>query len=350
MNRETKPDIKLYFSDFFGVAPAVIETYGAFNISLLSDLPLFIDPFLLFNSKKAEYQALHDEMITYLRFLRDKASERRLERGLIKALYTFPEVRQNWFGFAEVGNKGSGLGLHFAEALHKNLGRIFHHFASEETTSSSHLEELCLIEQGVGRDNISDFTTNLIKRYLLKYTQTFAKEFVKPSFQRLFLVRKVRFNYNTETWENESFTLPSFGSDFVLLTPKDMLTRDTAWINKNDLLKDFERVSDAVENDELRAQINNYFMKVLPEEPTAKQRKKAVLRTIRRFPEIIDAYIRLKEKEGPKAVRSSSIKVKKSEELYLHNFRELVSCCVTFPVSTQSMGTPMMNLSGEFIF
>ncbi len=42
--------MKIYFSDFFEVLPALLEEYGAFNISLLNDLPLFIDPFLLFNS------------------------------------------------------------------------------------------------------------------------------------------------------------------------------------------------------------------------------------------------------------------------------------------------------------
>ena len=44
--------MKVYFSDFFNVNPDVIEKYGAFNISLINDFPLFIDPFLLFNSNK----------------------------------------------------------------------------------------------------------------------------------------------------------------------------------------------------------------------------------------------------------------------------------------------------------
>jgi len=44
--------MNVYFSDFFNVDPDAIEEYGAFNISLINDLPLFIDPFLLFNSDK----------------------------------------------------------------------------------------------------------------------------------------------------------------------------------------------------------------------------------------------------------------------------------------------------------
>jgi hypothetical protein len=41
----------VYFSDFFGVSAATIQKFGAFNISLVADLPLSIDPFLLFNRK-----------------------------------------------------------------------------------------------------------------------------------------------------------------------------------------------------------------------------------------------------------------------------------------------------------
>ena len=65
--------MKVYFSDFFDVSPDVLEEYGALDISLIADLPLFVDPFLLFNSEKPEYRQLHEEMIDYIRFLKAKA-------------------------------------------------------------------------------------------------------------------------------------------------------------------------------------------------------------------------------------------------------------------------------------
>src|ERR1022692_1619156 len=71
------------------------------NISLVNDLPLFIDPFLLFNSRKPEYRALHDEIISYLRFLRDRAVEGTIDDGLLEAWFTFREVKQNWLGFSD---------------------------------------------------------------------------------------------------------------------------------------------------------------------------------------------------------------------------------------------------------
>ena len=74
----------------------------------------------------------------------------------------FLKIKQNWLGFSFTGNKGSGLGSIFADSLYTNLGRIFESFGQEKITQGSHLEKLCLVASRVGRDNISDFTTNLI--------------------------------------------------------------------------------------------------------------------------------------------------------------------------------------------
>src|SRR5690606_21585493 len=86
--------VRLYFSDYFQVSPDTLSSYGAFNVSLVNDLPLFIDPFLLFNSEKEEYQSLHAEIIKYLRFLREQSATGRLNDALIRRWYSFPEVKQ----------------------------------------------------------------------------------------------------------------------------------------------------------------------------------------------------------------------------------------------------------------
>lgn len=40
--------MQVYFSDYFNISKDCIYEYGAFNISLINDLPLFIDPFFIF--------------------------------------------------------------------------------------------------------------------------------------------------------------------------------------------------------------------------------------------------------------------------------------------------------------
>ena len=170
--------MELYFTDIFDVPEKELEKYEAFNISLVTDLPLFIDPFLLFNSRKKEYQELHDNIIKYLRFLCDKSASGMLNDGLLRAWFYFSEVKQNWFGFTLEGNAGRGLGYDFAKALNQNLGRLVGSFGQERITKGTHLEKLTIIKSGVGRDTISDFTTNLIKEYLLEYTQKFAQRYI----------------------------------------------------------------------------------------------------------------------------------------------------------------------------
>jgi len=260
-------------------------------------------------------------------FLRDKSGDPRIDPGLIKSWYRFPEVKQNWLGFSATSNKGSGLGHKFAAALHNNLQKIFRHFGNEKVTHGSHLEKLCLISEGVGRDNISDFTTNLIKEFLLEYTQEFARRYVKKKFRKEVAVTKVRFNYETESWEQKRYDLPFFEGDYVLLTPMDMLTRDDTWINRSELVSGFERIPASIPDDQLRAQINNYFRKLLPNVDDAKQKKKhkhdAAIETILTFPEIIDFYIRFKEENGDEAENLSSYKVAESKRLYLEQFSQL---------------------------
>lgn len=173
-----------FFSDTFGVDRETLESYGAFDISLVNDLPLFIDPFLLFHSEKEQYQALHHQIIDYLVFLRDRAAAGPIGEGLLRNWYCFPEVKQNWLGFSLVGNGGSGLGIDFARELHGNLGAVFNDFGGESITESSHLEKVCLIADGVGRDNISDFVTNLIQDFLCRYTEEFASRHLSDAQMR----------------------------------------------------------------------------------------------------------------------------------------------------------------------
>lgn len=327
-NASDQPAIELYFSDYFRVRPSRIDRYGAFNVSLVADLPLFIDPFLLFNSRKRAYKALHDEIIAYLRFLRDKSGNANLDPALIDAWYRFPEVTQTWLGFSAAGNKGSGLGKDFASALHDNLHRIFHHFGSEEVTKGSHLEKLCLIKDRVGRDNISDFTTNLIREFLVKYTETFAWKYIDPTLRRTVPVGRLRFNYETESWQGGIHELPWFHGDYVLLVPKDILTKDDTWINKADLVNDFELIPDSITDSQLRAQVNNYFLKALPRRATKEDRQKAATQTILQFPALIDYYIRYKEENGDRATSISAQKVAISKQLYIEHFRGLAELLV----------------------
>lgn len=317
---------RIYFSEYFGIDPQHVESYGAFDVSLVSDLPLFIDPFLLFNSESEVYQQLHAEILRYMRFLKSVTVAGPLDRGLIRAWFAFPEVRQNWLGFSATGNAGHGLGADFANALHANFRSVFSNFGEETVTRSSHLEKLCLIRNGVGRDTISDFTTNLIKGYLANYTAQFARDHIAAARRRRVAVPKVTFNYDTRSWSSQVFELPYINGDYVLLTPRDILTRDEAWINRADLMDRFEDIAVALPDEALRAQVNDYLTRVLPDDPDASKRDvhDAFAKVIEKFPQVLDFYIKAKEDTGDGATSVSRERVEFVQRRFVSHVRDFV--------------------------
>ena len=321
--------MKIYFSDFFEIDASTLEDFGAFNISLINDLPLFIDPFLLFGSKKPEYQELHNSILKYLTFLKTKAENGINDFAEVKSWYLFPEVKQNWFGYSKVGNSGSGLGKKFGKAFSSSIHIVFDDLGKEQVTQTSHLEKAGLFEIGVGKDNISDFTTNLIKEFLLEYTQNFAKKHLDSKYLEKVNVDKVYFNYELERWMPKEYALPFLFGDFVLLTPRDLLTKDDNWINSNDLRGDFTRICNSIPNDQLRHEIFNYFKKSLPKPPknkenTQKEISKAIHATIKQFPEIIKYYVKQKEENKVRAKSISKKKVQEVETIFIEQLRKFV--------------------------
>lgn len=315
----------VYFTEIFDVEGNVLDDYGAINISLINDIPLFIDPFLLYASEKPEYKALHEGILDYLIFLRGKAAAGEVTPAKIKRWYTFHEVKQNWLGYSETGNGGSGLGADFGKSMIKNICGVFPNLRNETITDTSHLEKLCLFRSGVGRDNVSDFTCNLIKEYLLQYTETFAQQHLKPEQCRSVAVPKVKFNYELEVWESKTYYLPYFNDDYVILTPKDILTKDENWINYSDMRHRFLEITASLPNEELRDQINDVYRKAIPKKATQREINEAATYTINRFPQLMDYYIKLKEDDKEGAKDTSTTIVSAADQLFIKNIQRLIS-------------------------
>ena len=131
----------------------------------------------------------------------------------------------------------------------------------------------------------------------------------------------------------------------MILTPKDMLSRDENWINRDDLITGFEEIPEAIPDAQLRASVFNYFelelrrrikveapdpkkrrgRRMEAKKPTQKERSAAVVATMQKFPQIIDYYIRLKEIRGDEAKDVSAEDVLAVEYLFIEQLQELQS-------------------------
>jgi hypothetical protein len=148
-----------------------------------------------------------------------------------------------------------------------------------------------------------------------------------PIKKKVVGIQNAIFNYETEVWEPRRYTLPWTGSDFVILSPKVLLTRDDNWINRTDLLRRFDDIPAAIPDALLREQVSNYFNRVLVRhprrEPNQKEYADAASRTILEYPELIDYYIRLKEDRGDRAVSLASERVRITEGLLIVQLKQL---------------------------
>lgn len=320
-------NLQLYFSDFFRIEKSIVDSYGAVDISLINDLPLFVDPFLLFNSDQEDYQKIHNEIIRYIIFLQNKTEKLNApSKGLLSSWYNFSEIKQTWLGFSLKGNSGRGLGMKFARHLYEALLDSFKDFGNEDITKSPHLEKLCLISPFVGRDKISDFATNFAKKYLLEYTAQFASKYIDISLCRKIMVPRVSFNYETETWYAKEFILPFYHDDYVLLTPKNMLTRDNTFLNREDMITNLDSIAPSIEDASLRFELNNYLVNQLEKNKKISKTEKNQLaeQLIRKHPLLIDYYIRHKEENAAEATSISEKAVAETTQLFNNQLPRLV--------------------------
>lgn len=300
----------MFFSERFQVSSELIKGYGAVDISLVCDIPLFIDPMLIFNSEKEVYKNLHESIVRYFHFLYTKATQG-LTAKEINAWFNFSEVPNNWLGYSLVGNKGLALGEKYAKFLYKNIAFAIN---THGISQSQHIEKVMLLYDGSGKDKISDLTVNLIKGFLCEYTETFSLRYINAEFLGKFPVDKAYFNYRTESFVSKEYVLPYVydergRKEYVLLTPYDILREDEPSINRKDFYDSYERIRIAIENDTLRAYVNNYIGLAVKQyeenqrrnrrasrEKSIKKIEKAAFRELaREYPELYDYYIKLRE-------------------------------------------------------
>lgn len=303
----------MFFSEKFQVDRELIQGYGAVDISLVCDIPLFIDPMLIFNSEKEEYIKLHESIIKYFHFLYAKAQQG-LRPKEIDAWFNFSEVPNNWLGYSLVGNKGLALGRKYARFLYDNIAFAIN---TNGISKSQHIEKVMLLYEGSGKDKISDLTVNLIKGFLCEYTQKFSIKYISKEFLEVFPVEKAYFNYKTESFISKEFILPYVfdekgKKEYVLLTPYDILREEEPAINKKDFLNSYDRIRMTIENDTLRAYVNNYirmavaeyeesckaYQKDISEKTLKKIEKDAFADLVKDYPELYDYYILLRENDG----------------------------------------------------
>ena len=167
------------------VNPRLIDVFGSrftqadvdFAIPRLDeDIPLYIDPFLLWNSEAAEYKQLHARIVEFFQKISQlvKRSEIDSAAALLAGCEEQPELG---LGYASGSKKGSNIGA----KLIADILRAHEEIPQLQAGTIRHMEELQLVVPHLAEDRISDTSASLIKDFLLRYTAEQAEIYRIPT-------------------------------------------------------------------------------------------------------------------------------------------------------------------------
>lgn len=194
------------------------------------DIPLGIDPFLLFKSRDPEYRELHGLVLNV--FNAGVASVRAGDIALARSILTFPEVPEIGLGYTQGSRRGSGVGTRLTDLIIETLA------GSPQLVERGvrHIEEMQLLSAGIGPDRISDIVANILKRFLISYTQRHCKIWGIPTNADVPISHV--YNHAAGTWEDSHDELPVSETDGTpILLVSRRIVRVLPWINYDDFLR-----------------------------------------------------------------------------------------------------------------
>ena len=218
--------IRPRLTDYYGLSQAQAEVDFAIPF-LDEDIPLYIDPFLLWKSPSQQDQALHTLLINSLNhqnWLLQKGREIEAERNLIIA----SECNEVGLGMSAT-RRGKRIG----EGTAHDILDLFRQIPEYGRFGFTHFEEIQFYVDGISKDRISDFTASFLKSFLVDYT---AQQCIELRIPLTKVKLSAMYNYQAYSFETdvavELPVHPEHGTP-ILLVPKRWL-RFVPWINFDD--------------------------------------------------------------------------------------------------------------------
>lgn len=247
------------------------------------DIPIGIDPFLLFKSRDPIFKELHNTILGTFNMAIEALRQDDITGTAY--LFDFPEVQEIGFGYTSKSKRGSGVGGFLSKLLIETLKDS----PALVERGVRHIEEMQLVSVGIGADRTSDIAANLIKQFLIEYTQKQCQLWEIPLTSGV----PVSHIYNPKTvrWYDDYVDLPVSIVDQtpIILVPR-RIVRVLPWINYDDYFRmEFSAY--------LRAKRVRKQKNVKP----SKISKSDVISITRAEIERIDRYVDLKEQTAIEA-------------------------------------------------
>lgn len=196
------------------------------------DIPLYIDPFLLWRSPSQQDQALHTSLVNAFNHLGYLASQGE-ETQAVSILIAASECDEVGMG-SSVTRKGKRIG----ESKAKEILTLFKRIPSYSQRGFRHFEEIQFFVEGISKDRISDISCSFLKSFLIDFT---IQQCEKVGIPRQTVDVTNVYDYRKNVFEKQSgLTLPvnPMNGQPILFVPKRWL-RFVPWINYDDYFQKY---------------------------------------------------------------------------------------------------------------
>jgi len=208
------------FSEHFGIERTEQDDW--FDPHLTVDTKLFIDPLLLLDAG-GRWAEAHSELIAHFvrcyELVAKATTKTSVSARAARRLLTFPEPFELGLGYTAAGTRGSGSGDSFAARMADGIAVAI----AAGLTQPEHIEEIGILNEGIGADRISDATANVIKARLIDYTQEVTRRHNVPLERHK--VRHARVTLELARWHDDVVELPTNPTSGrpVVLVPEFLL-------------------------------------------------------------------------------------------------------------------------------
>lgn len=165
--------IRPRLTELHGISVAQHETDFAIPF-LDEDIPLYVDPFLLWRSPSFQDKGLHQMLLGAFNHLGTLAKSG-AHNEAVRQLVLSSECDE-----VGLGTSASRSGSRIGESRARDILSLFERIPHYRDHGFRHLEEVQLFIVGVSRDRISDFTCSFLKSFLIDYTYQQCQEFGIP--------------------------------------------------------------------------------------------------------------------------------------------------------------------------
>jgi hypothetical protein len=218
-----------------GPATRLLKGVDQFDVDFViprleADLPIGIDPFLLYKSRDPLFREMHKAVLRVF-----GEGLRAVHGGQLseaRRLLDFPEPAEIGMGYAKGTKRGSGIGDHLAGLIIDTLQGA----PALQERGIKHIEEFQLLSVGIGADRISDIAADILKATLIDYTQRQCELWSIPLASGVPVEHVL--DLDALEWSDGHYDLPTSPVDGspIILVPR-RIVRALPWINYDDYVR-----------------------------------------------------------------------------------------------------------------